>query len=161
MTWGSSDADSKCLRSWKTCPRGNYVWAAKEETGRWVLKRRNWVYSWWIPSNKDPSCKWFHFTFQIVNCSKFSLLFIPTRCGDVSQEILDHIAHVDLVVNFKSSEEELVKKNLGNRKFNSRQEYILMTSSQNPTKQLPGDNVQSHEDEVTNHFYFHFDAFMD
>ncbi|KAK8473270.1 hypothetical protein PHAVU_001G095650 [Phaseolus vulgaris] len=65
----------------------------------------------------------------------------------IQAEILDHIAHVDLVVNFKSSEEELVKKNLGNRKFNSRQEYILMTSSRNPTKQLPDENVQSHEDE--------------
>jgi len=91
-----------------------------------------------------------------MNCSKFYLLFIPTKCRHVSQEILDHIAHVDLVVNFKSSDDELVKRNLGNRKFNSRQEYILMTSSRNPTKQLPDDNVQSHEDEVTNHFYFHF-----
>ncbi|RZB59793.1 putative adenylate kinase 7, mitochondrial isoform B [Glycine soja] len=66
----------------------------------------------------------------------------------IQAEILDHIAHVDLVVNFKCSEEELMKKNLGTRKFNAYQEYILMTSSRS-TKQLQDDHDQSHAEEVT------------
>ena len=78
---------------------------------------------------------------------------------DVFQEILDHIARVDLVVNFKCSEEELRKKNLGTRKFNAYQEYILMTSSRT-TKQLQDDHDQSHADKVTIYYpslsYFHF-----
>ncbi|RDX91031.1 putative adenylate kinase 7, mitochondrial [Mucuna pruriens] len=65
----------------------------------------------------------------------------------IQAEILDHIARVDLVVNFKCSKEDLVKKNLGTPKFNSFQEYILMISSRTPTKQLQDDNVQSHADE--------------
>ncbi|TKY63088.1 adenylate kinase 7 [Spatholobus suberectus] len=65
----------------------------------------------------------------------------------IQAEILDHIARVDLVVNFKCSKEELMKKNLGTRKFNSCQEYILMTSSNTPTKQLQDDQVQNHADE--------------
>ncbi|KAG4912442.1 hypothetical protein AAZX31_19G079000 [Glycine max] len=63
----------------------------------------------------------------------------------IQAEILDHIARVDLVVNFKCSEEELRKKNLGTRKFNAYQEYILMTSSRT-TKQLQDDHDQSHAD---------------
>lgn len=65
----------------------------------------------------------------------------------IQAEILDHIARVDLVVNFKCSKEELMKENLGTRKFNSYKEYILMTSSKTPAKQLQDDHVQSHADE--------------
>jgi len=41
-----------------------------------------------------------------------------------------------------------MKKNLGTRKFNAYQEYILMTSSRS-TKQLQDDHDQSHAEEVT------------
>ncbi|KAL2320273.1 hypothetical protein Fmac_029242 [Flemingia macrophylla] len=65
----------------------------------------------------------------------------------IQAEILDHIARVDLVVNFKSSKEELMKNKLGTRKFNSWQEYILMTSSRTPSKQFQDDQSQSRADE--------------
>ncbi len=65
----------------------------------------------------------------------------------IQAEILDHIAHVDLVVNFKCSQENLLKKNLGARKFTPCQEYIFMTSSWNPTKQLQDENVHNHAEE--------------
>ncbi|CAL0332976.1 unnamed protein product [Lupinus luteus] len=65
----------------------------------------------------------------------------------IQAEILDHIAHVDLVVNFKCSEHNLVKKNLGARKFSPCQEYIFMTSSWNPTNQLKQENVNNHAKE--------------
>ncbi|CAJ1791590.1 unnamed protein product [Sphenostylis stenocarpa] len=100
-----------------------------------------------FPRTRIQAVSCFISSIKIVNCSKFSVLVTPTKCRDVSQEILDHIARVDLVVNFKSSEEELMKKNIGNRKFNSHQEYILMASSRHPTKQMPDDHVQSHTDE--------------
>ncbi|XP_027352021.1 probable adenylate kinase 7, mitochondrial [Abrus precatorius] len=65
----------------------------------------------------------------------------------IQAEILDHIARVDLVVNFKCSKEDLVKKNLGTGKFNSCQEYLFMTSSGTPTKQLQDEHVQNHSEE--------------
>ncbi|XP_061356294.1 probable adenylate kinase 7, mitochondrial [Gastrolobium bilobum] len=65
----------------------------------------------------------------------------------IQAEILDHIVPVDLVVNFKCSEEDLVKKNLGTRKFTSCQEYIFMNSSWTPTKQLQDDHVRNHAEE--------------
>ncbi|KAK7311371.1 hypothetical protein RJT34_09477 [Clitoria ternatea] len=55
-------------------------------------------------------------------------------------EILDHISSVDLVVNFKCSNEDLVKKNLGVRN-------IFMPSSRSPTKQVQDEHVQNHTNE--------------
>ncbi|KAK7260628.1 hypothetical protein RIF29_26846 [Crotalaria pallida] len=66
----------------------------------------------------------------------------------IQAEILDHIAHVDLVVNFKCPEENLLKKNLRARKLSPCQEYIFMTSSWNPTTtQLQDENVKNHAEE--------------
>ncbi|KAE9599530.1 hypothetical protein Lal_00039543 [Lupinus albus] len=65
----------------------------------------------------------------------------------IQAEILDHIAHVDLVVNFKCSEENPVKKNLGARKFSPCQEHIFMNSSWNPTKLSQNENVRNHPKE--------------
>ncbi|KAJ1417946.1 P-loop containing nucleoside triphosphate hydrolase [Sesbania bispinosa] len=61
----------------------------------------------------------------------------------IQAEILDHIARVDLVVNFKCPKEDLVKKNLGAQKFTSCQEYIFMT----PTKQSQDEHVHDHAEE--------------
>ncbi|KAK7336049.1 hypothetical protein VNO77_16577 [Canavalia gladiata] len=61
----------------------------------------------------------------------------------IQAEILDHIAPVDLVVNFKCSKEDLVKKNLGTGTFNS----CLVSSSSTPTKQLQDEHVQKHAEE--------------
>ncbi|OIW09427.1 hypothetical protein TanjilG_14578 [Lupinus angustifolius] len=65
----------------------------------------------------------------------------------IQAEILDHIAHVDLVVNFKCSEQNLVKNNLGARTFTPCQEYIFMTRSRNPTIQPQDENVSNHAKE--------------
>ena len=103
-----------------------------------------------FPRTRIQAVSCFISSFKIMTWTahNFSILFTLKKCRDVSQEILDHIAHVDLVVNFKCSEEELMKKNLGTRKFNAYQEYILMTSSRT-TKQLEDDHDQSHAKEVT------------
>ncbi|KAI4348295.1 hypothetical protein L6164_009031 [Bauhinia variegata] len=61
----------------------------------------------------------------------------------IQAEILDQIAHVDLVVNFKTTEEKLVNKNLGTGKFTPCQEYLSMGSSRAPTMQLQ-DELESH-----------------
>ncbi|KAG5068988.1 putative adenylate kinase 7, mitochondrial [Glycine max] len=63
----------------------------------------------------------------------------------IQAEILDHIAHVDLVLNFKFRR-GLNEKESRNSKFNAYQEYILMTSSRT-TKQLEDDHDQSHAKE--------------
>ncbi len=42
------------------------------------------------------------------------------------QEILDRIADIDLVVNFKCTEDHLVKHNLGAGNFSPRREYLSM-----------------------------------
>lgn len=62
-------------------------------------------------------------------------------------EILNHVAHVDLVVNFKSPQEELMKNKLGLRKFTSCQEHIFKTSSWTPTKQSQDEYVQKRAEE--------------
>jgi adenylate kinase len=67
------------------------------------------------------------------------------------QEILNHIARVDLVVNFKCSQEDLMKTKLGLRKFTSYQEHILKTSSWTPTKQSQDEHIHKHAEEVTNY----------
>ena len=88
-------------------------------------------------------------SFKIMTWTahNFSILFTLKKCRDVSQEILDHIAHVDLVLNFKFRR-GLNEKESRNSKFNAYQEYILMTSSRT-TKQLQDDHDQSHAEEVT------------
>lgn len=45
------------------------------------------------------------------------------------QEILDQIADVDLVINFKSTEEHLEKKNLGTGNFSPCGEYLSMRTA--------------------------------
>jgi adenylate kinase len=67
------------------------------------------------------------------------------------QEILNHIARVDLVVNFKCPQEDLMKTKLGLRKFTSYQEHILKTSSWTPTKQSQDEHIHKHAEEVTNY----------
>ena len=62
-------------------------------------------------------------------------------------EILDHIAGVDLVVNFKSAEENLVKKNLGAPKLSPCQEYIFMRCSMTSSKQIHNEHVHNHLEE--------------
>lgn len=62
-------------------------------------------------------------------------------------EILNHIARVDLVVNFKCPQEDLMKTKLGLRKFTSYQEHILKTSSWTPTKQSQDEHVHKHAEE--------------
>nr|ACJ84398.1 unknown [Medicago truncatula]AFK45614.1 unknown [Medicago truncatula] len=62
-------------------------------------------------------------------------------------EILNHVAHVDLVVNFKCPQEELMKNKLGLRKFTSCQEHIFKTSSWTPTKQSQDEYVQKRAEE--------------
>ncbi|KAM1075704.1 hypothetical protein ACFX13_023664 [Malus domestica] len=44
-------------------------------------------------------------------------------------EIVDQIAEIDLVVNFKCSNEHLVKNNLGTRNFSACREYLSMGNS--------------------------------
>lgn len=68
------------------------------------------------------------------------IFFIRT----ILQEILDQIVHVDLVVNFKCSEENLVKKNLGTGKFTRCQEYLRMGSCRTAAKQLQDEQSESH-----------------
>ncbi|CAL5191577.1 unnamed protein product [Lathyrus oleraceus] len=53
----------------------------------------------------------------------------------IQADILNHIAHVDLVVNFKCPQEDILKKKLGLHKFTPGQEHIYTTSSWTPTKQ--------------------------
>ncbi|KAI4350531.1 hypothetical protein L6164_004980 [Bauhinia variegata] len=76
----------------------------------------------------------------------------------IQAEILDQIVHVDLVVNFKCTEENLVNKNLGTGKFTPCQKYLRMGCSMTPTKQLQNElesrrgssceeNVHSHAEE--------------
>jgi adenylate kinase len=70
---------------------------------------------------------------------------------DLLQEILNHIARVDLVVNFKCPQEDLMKTKLGLRKFTSCQEHIFKTSSWTPTKQSQDEHVYKHAEEVTHY----------
>nr|AFK45585.1 unknown [Lotus japonicus] len=65
----------------------------------------------------------------------------------IQAEILDHITHVDLVVNFKCPQEDLVKKNLGARKLSSCQEYVFMNSSWTLNKLSPNEHVHNHAEE--------------
>ncbi|KAK7266921.1 hypothetical protein RIF29_19582 [Crotalaria pallida] len=67
----------------------------------------------------------------------------------IQAEILDQIARVDLVVNFKCSEENMVKNNLGARKFTSCQDYCFISSSGTPSKQLQDEHfhVQNQAEE--------------
>lgn len=82
-------------------------------------------------------------------------MFVPSLnllCSlTVLQEILNHVAHVDLVVNFKCPQEELMKNKLGLRKFTSCQEHIFKTSSWTPTKQSQDEYVQKRAEEVTHY----------
>jgi hypothetical protein len=45
------------------------------------------------------------------------------------QEILDQIADIDLVVNFKCTEDHLVKNNLGPGNFSPCREYLSMSNA--------------------------------
>ncbi|KAF7819446.1 putative adenylate kinase 7, mitochondrial [Senna tora] len=62
----------------------------------------------------------------------------------IQAEILDQIVHVDLVVNFKSSEELLVKKNPRSGEFTPRQEYLGMGSCKTPAKQMQDELSESY-----------------
>ncbi|KAI9076074.1 hypothetical protein K1719_042008 [Acacia pycnantha] len=62
----------------------------------------------------------------------------------IQAEILDQIVRVDLVVNFKCSEENSVKKNLGSGKFTPRQEYIRLSCCGTPSEQLQNGQLKSH-----------------
>lgn len=45
------------------------------------------------------------------------------------QEILDQIADIDLVINFKTTEEPLIRKNLGSGNFSGFHEYSTICGS--------------------------------
>ncbi|KAI9120596.1 hypothetical protein K1719_007629 [Acacia pycnantha] len=70
-------------------------------------------------------------------------------------EILDHMVHVDLVVNFKCSEQNFATKNLRAQRFNPPREYLSMDSKllrQDPSKYTHcgsswRENVHDHTEE--------------
>lgn len=81
----------------------------------------------------------------------------------ILQEILDQIVHVDLVVNFKCSEENLLKKNLGTGKLTHSREYLRMGNCMTPAKHLQDAQSKSHcvrnlGEQVTNIFLFFLEA---
>lgn len=55
------------------------------------------------------------------------------------QEILDQIADIDLVINFKNTEEPLIRKNLGAGNFSGFHEYSTICSSGSSQNLQPQD----------------------
>ncbi|CAI8612145.1 unnamed protein product [Vicia faba] len=65
----------------------------------------------------------------------------------IQADILNQIAHVDLVVNFKCPQEDIVEKKLGLHKFTAGQEHIFTTSSWTATKQLQDQYIHKRAEE--------------
>lgn len=75
--------------------------------------------------------------------------FVFSECLDLFllvQEIVDQIVDIDLVVNFKCTNENLVKQNLGTGSTSACQEYLSLSNSipmRNLNLQLPDERLKS------------------